>query len=275
MGLSFCSFSSGSSGNCYLVKSESAAVLVDAGISARKILKELDRTDTPHESVKALFLTHEHHDHVKGARVLLKRLAGADVYASGGTMEGAIRRDAGKKLSFAKEIAERRRVAIGPDCPVKIGDLTVRAFRTLHDAAEPYGYSIASGEKRIAILADTGMVTEEMLHAVADADVLVLEANHDTEILRHGHYPHFLKQRILSEHGHLSNAQAADALLRLFSLTEKKRVVLLAHLSHENNTPVIAERTVLTALAREGRYTGSDLYMGVLLREEASLLYRL
>ena len=275
MSLSFCSFSSGSSGNCYLIKTEKAAILIDAGISASRIIKGLYRTDTPKEKVKALFLTHEHHDHVTGARVLMKKLTEAKVYASFGTMEGTIKRDIQQKLSFTEEISENRRIVIEPDEAVKIEDMTVCAFRTLHDAAEPCGYLISSGGKRIAIVTDTGFVPEEIITFVADADVLVLESNHDTDLLRHGGYPYYLKQRILSDHGHLSNNQAADTLLRLFGYYDKKRVVLLAHLSAENNTPAIAERTVLSALAREGLYTGSDLYMGVLLRDEESLLYRL
>jgi len=274
MSLEFCSFSSGSSGNCYLVKNEKTAILIDAGISASRILKELERSETPRENVKALFLTHEHFDHITGARVLLKKLEGATAYASRGTFEGAMRRDAGQRLSFENDIPESRRAEIIPGEAVDVGGLTVHAFRTLHDAAEPYGYYISSREGRVAILTDTGAVTEEILEFVSDADVLVLEANHDTELLRRCNYPQYLKQRILSDHGHLSNSQAADALLRLFDYHEKKRIVLLAHLSGENNTPAIAEQTVLAALARQNRYTGSDLYMGVLLRDEASLIYR-
>jgi len=258
-----------------MVKTDGAAVLIDAGISAARILKELGRTETPHEEVKALFLTHEHHDHVTGARVLLKKLKDARVFASAGTFYGADRRDPGPRLSFKSEIDESRRVVIAPDEAVQVGDMTIRAFRTLHDAEEPYGYIISSENKRVALVTDTGAMTEEMLEYVADADVLVLEANHDAELLRCGSYPIYLKRRILSDHGHLSNNQAADALLRLFGCIDKKRLVLLAHLSGENNTPAIAERTVLTALARQGRFTGRDLYMGVLLRDEASLLYRL
>ena len=275
MSLSFCSFASGSNGNCYLIKSEKAAILIDAGISASRIMKELFRTDTPKENVKALFLTHEHTDHVTGARVLLKKLTEANVYASSGTLEGTIRRDKHQRLSFINDINEDRRITIVPDEAVSIGDIKVYAFRTLHDAADPCGYIIMSGGKSIAIITDTGYVTEEMINCIADADVLVLEANHDTDLLRSGPYPYPLKKRILSDHGHLSNNQTADALLRTIEYYNKKRVVLLAHLSGENNTPAIAERTVLSALAREGHYTGRDLYMGVLNRGEASLLYRL
>lgn len=273
MSLSFCSFSSGSSGNCYLVKTGEAAILIDAGISATRILKQLERTDTPREKVKALFLTHEHHDHITGARVLMKKLPEVLCYGSSGTLTGVARKEAAYPQD--REAAAKRRISIGEDSPVEIEDITVRAFRTLHDAADPYGYSIAAGGKRIAVITDTGAVTEEMLIHIADADILVLEANHDTELLRSGRYPHYLKQRILGDYGHLSNNQTADALLRLFKHREKRRVVLLAHLSEENNAPDIAQHTVLTSLAREDLYTGRDLDMGILMREEASPLYRL
>ena len=274
MTLSVCSFSSGSSGNCYLIKTEKAAVLIDAGISATRILKELDRTETSREKVKALFFTHEHHDHITGARVLLKKLASANVYASQGTFEGIVKHRDYEMLSL-DDISKNRRFVVAPYEPVTIEDITVYAFRTLHDAIEPYGYHICSSGKRIAILTDTGVVTDEMIECASDADVFILESNHDTEILRRGSYPWYLKRRILSDYGHLSNSQAADVLLRLFAYSDKKRVVLLAHLSDENNTPAIAEQTVLTALARENRYTGSDFYLGVLLRSEASLLFTL
>jgi len=274
MRLSFCSFSSGSSGNCYLVKTEKTAILIDAGISASRILKELERTDTPRENVKALFLTHEHHDHVTGVRVLLKKLSEAVVYASPGTFAGMNKRDTYRRSSNY-EVSESRRITIAPDEAVETGDIRIRAFRTLHDAEEPYGYYISSDETHIALLTDTGLVTEEMLEYVADAETLVLEANHDTDLLRRGRYPYWLKQRILSDHGHLSNNQAADVLIRLFSYHDKKRFILLAHLSHENNSPEKAEQTVLTTLARNDYYTGRDLYLGILIRDEASPIYLL
>jgi len=275
MSLAFCSFSSGSSGNCYLVKTDEAAILIDAGISAKRIVRELERTDTPNESVKALFLTHEHRDHINGARVLLKRIKNANVYASAGTFEGVNTQYRGQEVSFENEIDEKRRIVIAPEEEMSVGDLTINAFRTLHDAEEPYGYCVSANGKKIVLVTDTGAMTEQMLESISDADLLVLEANHDTEILRCGSYPVFLKRRILSDYGHLSNRQAAETLQRLFFSHNKKRVILLAHLSEENNAPAIAEKTVLAALAGDGYYSGSDFYMGVLLRDEASLLYRL
>ncbi|MDR0875119.1 MAG: MBL fold metallo-hydrolase [Clostridiales Family XIII bacterium] len=275
MTLSVCAFSSGSSGNCYLVRTGKTAVLIDAGISASRILTGLGRAETAPGHVAGLFLTHEHIDHVRGVRVLMKKLPQANVFASAGTLNAVARAEQRIGSDFNDAVKEHRRRPILTDEPVKIGDMTVRAFRTLHDAAEPYGYSISADGKEVAIVTDTGAVTDEMLEGVAAADVLVLESNHDTKMLREGAYPWHLKQRILSEQGHLSNAQAAEALTRLYSLRSRKRVVLLAHLSDQNNTPALAERTVITLLAKAGLYTGESLYLGVLLRDEASLIYRL
>jgi phosphoribosyl 1,2-cyclic phosphodiesterase len=275
MTLSVCAFSSGSSGNCYLVRTDNAAVLIDAGISASKILTQLERAETVREEVAGLFLTHEHIDHVRGVRVLMKKLPQAELLGSGGTLDAVARAEGLAGTAFAAEVPATRRRTIQPEEPIPIGDMTVRAFRTLHDAAEPYGYSISAGGKEVAIVTDTGAVTDEILEGVATADVLVLESNHDTKMLREGSYPWYLKQRILSERGHLSNAQAAEALTRLYSLRGHKRVVLLAHLSDQNNTPALAERTVITLLAEAGLYTGESLYLGVLLRDTPSLIYRL
>jgi phosphoribosyl 1,2-cyclic phosphodiesterase len=275
MTLSVCAFSSGSSGNCYLVRTDEAAVLIDAGISASKIVKQLERAETSREQVEGLFLTHEHIDHVRGVRVLMKKLPHAKVFASSGTMDAVVRAEQRFGSDFKAAVPETRRRSIMPEEPVQIGDMTVRAFRTLHDAAEPYGFSVSADGKEVAIITDTGAVTDEMLEGVASANVLVLESNHDTKMLREGAYPWPLKQRILSEQGHLSNAQAAEALTRLYSLRDQKRVVLLAHLSDQNNTPALAERTVITLLAQAGLYTGESLYLGVLLRDTPSLIYRL
>jgi phosphoribosyl 1,2-cyclic phosphodiesterase len=275
MTLSVCAFSSGSSGNCYLVQTGKAAILIDAGLSASRILTELDRAETPRGHVAGLFLTHEHIDHVRGVRVLMKKLPQVDVFASTGTLDAVVRAEQRIGSDFNDVVSDRRRRPILPDEPVCIGDMTVRSFRTLHDAAEPYGYSISSDGKEVAIVTDTGAVTDEMLEGVATADVLVLESNHDTKMLREGVYPWHLKQRILSERGHLSNAQAAEALTRLYSLRSHKRVVLLAHLSDQNNTPALAERTVITLLAKAGLYTGESLYLGVLLQGETSLIYQI
>jgi phosphoribosyl 1,2-cyclic phosphodiesterase len=133
----------------------------------------------------------------------------------------------------------------------------------------------AGGVGGVAIITDTGIFTDEMASAAADADILVIEANHDVGMLVGGRYPAFLKQRILSDQGHLSNDAAAEAILRVMALERKERCILLAHLSAENNTPATAEGTVARRLAEEGHYSGRDLYLGVLPRGHMSVVYEI
>jgi phosphoribosyl 1,2-cyclic phosphodiesterase len=262
MTLSLCSFASGSSGNCYLVKSPSGAVIIDAGISAKRILEGLERTETLREDVRAIFVTHEHSDHIKGVRVLSKRLPQAEIYASKGTI-----------AKIQSEISEDRLRVIASGESIKIEDFFVESFHLLHDAREPLGFTVRMGKKRASIVTDTGEITEEIVQAVIDSDILVLEANHDTEILKKGSYPYYLKQRILSSEGHLSNVQAARAIIEMMHENDKKRCILLAHLSRENNNPRIAETEICKILADGGYFTGRDLYIGVLERDTESPLF--
>ena len=270
MTISICSLSSGSSGNSYLIKSADGAILIDAGISATRIIKGLERAETRKEDVKAVFITHEHSDHVAGIRVLMKRNKEMQVFSSSGTMQMLHQRG---YLGAYGEIEKDRLHVISSEDVLEICGLTVRAFPILHDAEEPFGYSVSKDEKNISVVTDTGLFTEDILYNVIESDILVLEANHDTEVLRQGSYPIYLKKRILSEQGHLSNTQAAKALCRMLELRNKKRCVLLAHLSDENNNPALAEKTVCTILAQNGYFTGSDLYLGVLLRDKQSFIY--
>jgi len=266
MSLSFCSFASGSSGNSFLVKGEEGALLIDAGISASRILKGLERAEVQREELKAIFITHEHSDHISGLRVLTKKLPHAQVFASEGTL-AAIEEDLLKNETASESIS--------PEKPIQIAGFIVSAFRTLHDAEEPFGYIVSGEGKSVAIATDTGIFADEILMGVLDADALVLEANHDEEMLRRGAYPPYLKQRILGERGHLSNEQTGEALCRIYAENPKKRAVFLAHLSNENNTPKTAEVAVCTRLAKSGIFTGEDLFVGVLKRDVASPLYHL
>jgi phosphoribosyl 1,2-cyclic phosphodiesterase len=153
----------------------------------------------------------------------------------------------------------------------------VRSVPLSHDTAAPVGYVFASarGEGSVSIITDTGVYTDAMASATADADIFVIEANHDVGMLVRGRYPDFLKQRVLSDDGHLSNNAAADAVLRVTALERKARCVLLAHLSAENNTPETAERTVKDLLAEDDYYSGRDLYIGVLRRNSMSMVFEI
>ena len=268
MKLAICSLASGSSGNCFLVKTENTAVLVDAGISGRQVEHGLADLGISLKDISAVLITHEHSDHIKGLKVVSKA-SGAAVYASRGTFRG---------IPFAEELL--RTEVFRPGDEFSIGDLAVRSFATSHDAAEPAGFSFRAEDRQISIVTDTGTVTESCLSCVKDADILVLESNHDESVLRMGRYPWFLKQRILSDSGHLSNDAAAGALLRILSEEkaqglQKKRLVLLAHLSKENNFPEMALQTMSNILGAGGFTAGGDLQLRVLSRTEPSPLYTL
>ena len=265
--LAICSLASGSSGNSYLVMTESTAVLIDAGISGKQVLSRIAPFGLAAEDLKAVLITHEHSDHVKGLKPVL-RASGAPVFMTQGTLSG---------ISFADDLDDVR--LFSPGEIFDIGDIQIMTFATSHDANEPCGYCICAGGKQITIVTDTGYVTEECFSAMRDADILVLESNHDESVLRIGRYPLFLKQRILSDVGHLSNEAAAGALLSV--LTDelestglnKPRLVLLAHLSHENNFPEMAYTTLKNVLEAGGFSLGALIRAEVLSREEQSPLY--
>ena len=266
MNLAVCSFASGSSGNSFLIRNEDTALLVDAGISAKQTVLDLTALGLGPEDLNAVLITHEHTDHIKGLKALCLA-SGAAVYASRGTLLG---------IPFAQELGETR--AFCPGDSFRIGSICVDTFPTSHDAADPTGFAFSSGGRTAAIVTDTGTVTDEAFRMMRMADLLVLESNHDESVLKMGRYPWFLKQRILSSYGHLSNEAAANAVLKLLKLeqlegTEKSRLVLLAHLSKENNFPQMALATMNNILAAEGFVPGDRLRVEVLSRTERSPLY--
>ncbi|MDR2610165.1 MAG: MBL fold metallo-hydrolase [Clostridiales Family XIII bacterium] len=267
MSLSFCSFASGSSGNCYLVKTESTSVIIDAGISAKRIREGLARTNTPEESVAALLVTHEHSDHVSGLGPATNALKTAEVVASAGTFANL--------RGGAVNIPSGRKHIVSAGNRLTAGDIEISVFGLRHDAAEPTGFTLTSSSGSVSIVTDTGALTEEILSAVCDSDLIALEANHDVEMLKHGRYPAFLKQRILGESGHLSNAQAANAVCEIMNMDKKPRCILLSHLSRDNNHPQLAEKTVADILGEMGWYSGRDLFLKPLLRDRMSVVFEI
>jgi phosphoribosyl 1,2-cyclic phosphodiesterase len=264
MSLKFCSFSSGSSGNCYLVKTETTAVLIDGGISATRILSGLQRTRTAREDVKAILLTHEHSDHVNGVAAAAGRLPDLKIYANEDTL-----------ANIRSNIPEDRKVLFDTGDHFQIGDLEITTFGLSHDAADPVGYCLRHEGRMIGIVTDTGIFTEEILSETVDADLLVLEANHDVSMLENGRYHAFLKQRIAGLDGHLSNVAAGNAILNIMAMERKARCILLAHLSRDNNRPQLAEQTVANMLAEMDYYSGRDLYLQPLLRDRLSVLFEI
>lgn len=262
MTLQFCSLSSGSSGNCYLIKTDNSALLIDAGISGKKIFQGLEDAGVKAENVCGLLVTHEHIDHVKSLPIVTKKLPNIKAYANDNTW-----------AAIDRPVAEDKRATFKTGEDFHINDFRIRTFHIPHDAAEPVGYSVYVDGRQISIVTDSGHVTEEIFNEITDADLLVLEANHEEEILLMGSYPYHLKRRILGENGHLSNVTAGQCLCRLVEAKPKKRRVLLGHLSRENNDPSVALLAVKNTLMEKDIFTGRDLKVEVILRDCCSSLY--
>ena len=226
---------SGSKGNSVYVELDGVRLLVDAGISAARITKGLHARGIEPQSIDAVLVTHEHIDHVRGLKTLAKQYH-LPILATRGTLAGI---DGG--AAFEDDMRSISDAFM-------IGNVTVQPFATSHDAAEPCGFRI-EGSHCCTVATDLGVVTDTVQDAMEGADVLVLEANHDADLLRQGSYPWPLKRRILSNRGHLANGDAAWALTRM---KKHPRKVYLAHLSEENNRPALARDTVHDILASCG-----------------------
>lgn len=269
MGLRFCSFASGSTGNCYLLKTENTNILVDVGIAGKRIIEGLDSCALKPEQIDGILVTHEHTDHIKSLRMMAKKALNGKIYTSEGTAYSV-----NEKLPM---LAGNIRVK---DCSFKVGDIEIEPFSLSHDAEDPVGFSVQSGGKRVTIITDTGVATKEMLSIAAKSDLLVLEANHEVNILHCSSYPYELKRRILSDHGHLSNDAAAEFIYEVEQLrtsggegmTSGKQKILLAHLSRENNSPMQAMLTIKNRLFEEDMIAGVDYLMNALSADVATRL---
>lgn len=231
-----CLLASGSKGNSLFIEAGENRILIDAGLSARELTRRLATLSVRPEQIDALFVSHEHTDHVRGLCPFVNRY-GTPVYAHPLTRNGIPGQE---RLKTWKNFD----AVVG----VTIGDLLVSAYPITHDAAAPLGFLLDTPEGRIGVATDLGMVTRLVAERLKGCRVLVLESNHDEEMLRDGPYPWYLKQRIRGRHGHLSN-ESSSRLLQ-FLLWEKLEAVFLAHLSQENNTPGLAGEAAGRILSR-------------------------
>lgn len=262
MGISFCSFSSGSSGNSYLVKSGTTALLIDAGISGKKIVEGLNYSETLLEDVKGLLVTHEHGDHIKSLSAITKKLENVVAYANEKTWS-----------LIGDKVLEPKKGIFKTGEKFIIGDISIKPFNISHDAIEPVGFSFYCEGSQISIVTDTGHITEEIYEEIIDADILVLESNHDVNMLKMCRYPWSVKQRILGIEGHLSNEDAGFTLCRLIAEKSKKRQVLLAHLSKENNFPEMAFQTIKNLLQEADFYIGKNIHVEMIVKDQISEMY--
>ena len=248
--MEFYTLASSSSGNAALARCGDTAVLIDAGLSARRIAQALAQLDLTPDALRAVLITHAHSDHVSGLAMLSKKYA-VPVFAS---------RAAAQFLACPGEALH----LFAPGDAFSIGAFEVCSFRTSHDAAGSVDYRLNCASGSLGLLTDTGYVTDEAAAALSGVDTLLLEANHDIETLQSGPYPYHLKRRILGEQGHLSNEAAAEFALRC--AMGGTRDILLAHLSAENNTPAMAEY----AVARRLQAAGFSIRLGVAPRDRLS-----
>jgi phosphoribosyl 1,2-cyclic phosphodiesterase len=230
---------SGSGGNAMVVESGPRRILVDAGFSCRELEQRLARVGVDPATLDALVLTHEHVDHVRGVERFARRHR-LPVYATAGTLEGTRMRPETVRSATVLRSGE----------PCEVAGFGVEPFSLPHDAREPVGLLIEDGAgRRVGLAADLGTRSRLAWGRLAGVDVLVLETNHDLDMLRNGPYPWALKQRVAGRHGHLSNREAAEGLPEL--LSERLRWVVLYHLSRTNNLPALAAAAIGEALARE------------------------
>lgn len=240
MGLEFCVLASGSRGNCTYIGSSTTGILIDAGISCKATLERLEMVGVDPAGIRAICLTHDHADHRQGVGVLHRKL-GVEVYANEGTV------DALKDKPDFRNIAWN--VFTTGQC-FEIGDLELEPFSVPHDSYEPVGFAVSSGGVRVGIATDMGIATDLIRRRLCSCDALVLEANHDEEMLKASARPWPLKQRIAGRQGHLSNRGAGMLIAEVAG--DDLRKVVLAHLSSDCNTPALALRTVQDLLVREG-----------------------
>lgn len=231
---------SGSSGNAAVLSGGRTNVLLDAGISTRRIVAGLKTLGIDKSELGAILITHEHADHIKGLGVLIKHV-NAPIYAPQETARYILNKFVG---------IESRVRAFSPGETVEIGEMTITPFETPHDSAASCGYSFYHKGHKVTCVTDLGHITEAVRGAVMGSDILMLEANHDEALLKNGPYPYFLKKRILGDKGHLSNHECGR--LAALAAAGGTRRIVLAHLSGENNTPELAERAVRHALLSAG-----------------------
>lgn len=260
MRFTFCPLFSGSSGNAIFVGAGDTRILIDAGMPGRSIENALKEIDILPETLSGIVVTHEHSDHVKGVGILSRKYH-LPVYANERTWQ-AMARSVG-------EVTPRNRRIFDTEEDFFIGDLALLPFSIPHDAAEPVGYRIFYGGRSVATATDMGYMQKKTLKTLAGTDILLLESNHDPDlVMQNPHYSLYLKQRILSNHGHLSNEASAEALVKLFETGVQQ--VLLGHLSGENNTPELALSTAVERLSQEGIVVNEDIFVSLAWRDRVS-----
>ena len=287
MAIEVISIGSSSSGNSYIISAGGHHIILDVGLTAKKINAAMEQAGIAPEDVAAVLVTHEHVDHIKSVRAIGKKCCNAVFIASRGTVE---------HTENFKYIPEERLRIVSPGDEITItseyfdncNDVTIRTFALSHDASEPVSYTFTCGGEKLAVVTDTGIITDEIYEAIHDADMLVFEANHDEDLLMFGEYPYPVKVRIKGDHGHLSNKYAGEVLAKL--LTERYQYIdietssdisdgqqrpvniMLAHLSFHNNAPFCARTPIESILAESGFERDVHYTLSIAAKDEISIM---
>lgn len=257
-----CSIASGSSGNCIYVGSDHTHLLVDTGISKKRIDEGLHTLGIKGEELAGILITHEHSDHIQGLGVFSRKY-GIPVYATKGTLKGI------REYKSLGKMPDGLLHEIEIDKDFLLGDLTIHPFAISHDAYQPSGYRIACGERSVAVATDLGIYDDYTVENLKGLDAVLLEANHDIHMLEVGPYPYPLKRRVMGEKGHLSNEVSGRLLCDI--LHDNLKQVVLGHLSKENNYAELAYETVkLEVTVGDNPYRGEDIPLMVARRDAVS-----
>lgn len=262
--MKLCSIASGSSGNCIYVGSDHTHIIIDAGISKKKIEEGLGKIGISGEELDGILVTHEHSDHIQGLGVFSRKYK-VPIYATAGTICGI------ENYKSLGKMPEGLFHSIKADEEFSLGELTIKPFAISHDAIEPTGYRIEKNQKSVAVATDLGNYDKYIVEKLKDVNALVLEANHDVHMVEVGPYPYPLKRRVLGEQGHLSNELSGRLLCDI--LHDDLQCVMLGHLSKENNYESLAYETVkLEVTLGHNKYKGDDIHIVVAKRDTVSEL---
>ena len=257
--MKFGTIASGSSGNCLYTGNENSHILIDAGISCKRIIEGLKSFELEGKDIQGILVTHEHTDHVSGLGVLARKFH-IPIYGTEKTLHQIL------NMSTLGKIDKDLLIPIQPEKAFSIGGLEIEPFSISHDAADPVSYNVYEFGNKLGMVTDLGFYDERIVGMLKDSDFLYVEANHDIHMLQAGPYPYYLKRRILSDHGHLCNEKAAELVVELTN--DRLKHVILGHLSKENNYPDLALATVKNEVDK-------SIHVEVAPRDHAGQLYHI
>lgn len=257
--MEFVALASGSKGNCTYIGTGNTKILIDVGLSGKSVIHNLEICNVDPSEISAIFITHEHSDHIKGAGIFSRKFD-VPIYATEKTWE-----EMSPKIG---KIAQSNKQVVYKNESCLINELSITPFSIPHDAVDAVGYCIMCGDEKITVLTDLGHIPNKIIPYLLNCDIILLEANHDEYMLENGSYPYDLKKRILSKVGHLSNVVAGEFLSKI--VTKRLRYIFLGHLSDDNNTPKKAYDTVERILLENGVAIGEDLEIIMALQESCT-----